>query len=96
LLGEPCELVKSWFAWGAEEVWDFNGRYETVIRYIFDNLPLKLRWLEKEYYRVIARGYIWKAIDATIWGNPEDARTYFAQVQQWERDLMNIQPNDNK
>ena len=81
MLGEPCELITSWFAWVAKDVWDFDRQYEIIIHSIFNNLSPKLQELNQELDGVIARGYLWKGIEATIWGNHEDAQTYFAQAE---------------
>ena len=75
--GQPCELV-SFIVYDSAS--DGSVDMEEHLKKIFDQLPPELASLSNQFDWAIARGYLIRGAQASMWDRPAEGRRYFAQA----------------
>lgn len=75
--GNPCELVDSFVTNGA---YDDRKDLKDLLYSLFSHLPSQFAVLARQQDWAITRGYLLKGVRAVMWGEAEQASTFFHQA----------------
>jgi glycosyltransferase involved in cell wall biosynthesis len=77
---DPCQFITSWMFWISAGTVDHSRRHEEILRSVFENLPVELRHLKKDYYWADTQSFLAKGLRTLIWQGMDAAEVYLKRA----------------